>query len=244
MWRTISTVFIALLALVWFLLFRPVALGGPASYITVTGTSMEPTLHADDFVIAKRRAAYQPGDIVAFRMEGRNVIHRIVATTPDGYVTQGDNQAEADPWEIDRGEVLGRLWLRLPRVGRVMERLQKPMLLAIAAAAITFLIMLASSGEASAPAGPGLLDRLWLFAIGYFSGAKHDFRALWRKARRPVEENLEYIEYRSFRLSRDEEREAPPVPDSPRDEVRRFIRFHVAGFVRDLRVLWRRITRG
>lgn len=241
MWRIISTILVALLALVWFIFFRPTTLGGPATYVIVTGDSMEPTLHDGDLVVTRKRASYQPGDVVTFHVADGNVIHRIVDTTPDGFVTQGDNKASVDPWTPDADQVLGRQWLYLPRAGLPLQVLQQPMMLAIIAAAITLLIMLGSGGQAPASTELGLGERLWLFVVSYVSESKKDFRALLRKARRPVKENLEYIEYRSFKLSGEEgEPEPAPEDDSLRGEIGRFFTYHLKGFIRDVRILWRR----
>src|SRR6266566_1475858 len=63
----------------WILFLRPEALGG--------------------------RASYRPGDIVAYRVpagdpaSGARVIHRILRGSPAaGYVVQGDNKSQPDPW--------------------------------------------------------------------------------------------------------------------------------------------------
>jgi signal peptidase I len=243
MWRIISTVVTVLLGILWFIFLRPTVLGGSTSYVIVSGTSMEPTLYQDDLVIAKKQDSYKVGDIVTFHAENSLVIHRIVGlpTADEGYTTQGDNKQEPDPWHPTDEEVLGRKWVHIPGAGSWLEKLRQPMGLAMIAAALTFVIMLGSSGggEQAAVAQPGFFDRLWLFIVGYVSGSEKDFRALWRKARRPVEENLEYIEYQSFTLS-DKESEPAPTPDTPLDEVGRFVEFHTTGFLRDVRTLWRR----
>jgi signal peptidase I len=240
MWRLISTILTVLLGIVWFIFFRPITLGGSTSYVIVSGTSMEPTLYEDDLIIAKEQDGYEVGDIVTFHAENNLVIHRIVGTSAEGYVTQGDNKEDPDTWHPTNEEILGKKWLYLPGAGVWLERLRQPMGLAIAAAALTFLIMLGGSGgEQTAAAQPGVFDRLWLFIVGYVSGSRKDFRALWRKARRPVEENLEYIEYKTFTPSHDKE-EREPIPEGTLDEAERFVEYHINGFIRDVRVLWRR----
>ena len=56
----------------WFLLFAPTAVGGPATYIWVSGTSMEPTFMSGDVVILRRSDAYGIGDVVAYRVPAGN----------------------------------------------------------------------------------------------------------------------------------------------------------------------------
>ena len=152
---------LALLAVVlgWVLLFRPTTLGGPAHYVLVSGTSMEPTLDGGDLVVLRQQSAYSPGDIVAFRVPegdasaGRIVIHRVVSDSPDdGLTTQGDNMDIRDPWRPSQNDVLGKMWFRVPYFGRFLDILQVPAYLAAAAAVVTLFLIL--SGPDSKRAGP------------------------------------------------------------------------------------------
>lgn len=111
----------------WFFLLRPASLGGPASYVIVSGTSMEPTLYTGDLVITRRQESYEVGDIVAFRVEDGLVIHRIVGGTAEsGYVLRGDNRDSSDWWRPTPQEIAGRMWVRLPGMGRWVQRLREP----------------------------------------------------------------------------------------------------------------------
>ena len=121
----VTVVFLA----VWFLLFRPTFLGGPASYIIVSGISMEPTLYTGDLAVLHKQDSYAPGDIVAFRAAGSGmVIHRIIGdSAEEGYLIQGDNKAEPDPWHPTPDDVLGKMWLQLPRAGNLFHMLREPL---------------------------------------------------------------------------------------------------------------------
>jgi len=120
-----------ILCLIWFFYFRPLALGGPATYIIVSGVSMEPTFHSGDLVILHRQAEYQIGDVVAYTVKGAgNVIHRIVGGDRNGYITRGDNKNGADPWTPAAEQVLGRQFLHLPKAGLVILQLRQPHYLA------------------------------------------------------------------------------------------------------------------
>jgi signal peptidase len=238
--KLISTLITIVLGVGWFIWLRPVQFNGPATYVIVSGESMEPTLYEGDLVILQRQDQYAPGDIVAYRIRGGNIIHRITDTSDEGFILQGDNKNAPDEYTPSEEEVLGKMWLHFPRAGRLVQSLQKPLALAVAAGLLTFIIMLASGGgEQTAAAQPGVFDKLWVFIVEYVSGSKEDFRILWRKAQRPVEENLEYMEYQSFSFS-DDEQEPEPTPDGLFHEVGRFVRFHINGFIRDVRILWRR----
>jgi signal peptidase len=93
----------------------------------VSGKSMEPTLRTGDLVVVHAQEGYAPGDIVAFQVDGGNVIHRIVGgSAAEGFVTQGDNKSAPDPWRPKPSEILGKLWLHVPGAGRTVAYLRQP----------------------------------------------------------------------------------------------------------------------
>ena len=138
--------------LAWFLVLGPSVIGGPASYVFVSGISMEPTLHTGDLVIARRADVYAVGDIVAFRLPegaeidaaGALVIHRIVGgSAADGYVVRGDNRMGDDPWRPMPEDIAGRAWLVVPGVAPYLMALREPAVFGALAAGLTvFTIML------------------------------------------------------------------------------------------------------
>lgn len=129
----------------WAQLLRPVSLGGPVDYLVIRGDSMLPTYRTGDLVIVREAQAYGPGDIVAYRVPagelgaGRLVIHRIVADSPSGFVIQGDNNPAPDPWQPTPRDVVGRAWVVIPGIGRVLSTLRQPAVLA--AGAVTLLVV-------------------------------------------------------------------------------------------------------
>lgn len=132
----------------WVLVLRPQVLGGPAAYVMVVGTSMQPALQPGDLVVALNSDRYVPGDVVAYRVPdgdpaaGRHVIHRIIGgSAEDGYVLQGDNTDGSDLWRPRTAEILGRQWLVLPGVGSLLMLLQSPAtLLALAGGLLVFVL--------------------------------------------------------------------------------------------------------
>jgi signal peptidase I len=128
----------------WFVLLRPVELGGPASYIIVSGTSMEPTLQSGDLVVTRRRADYPIGSVITYRVSegtpggGKLVIHRVIGgNTADGLRTQGDNRDTADEWQPTYDDVVGEQWLTIPGAGSVLTGLLNPAILAGLAGGLT-----------------------------------------------------------------------------------------------------------
>jgi signal peptidase len=139
--RRIGQLLIVATVVAWFVLLRPTALGGPASYIFVSGVSMQPTLETGDLVVLQASEGYAIGDVVAFRVPDENpgagslVIHRIIGgSADDGFVTQGDNKPAPDEWRPTDDLVVGRLWVHLPAAGAVVAWL--------AAGLVVFLIVL------------------------------------------------------------------------------------------------------
>jgi len=137
--------FLAVLAAVvaWAVLLRPQFLSGPVAYNLVSGSSMEPILHGGDLAVARRQDTYHLGDIIVFRTEGGNVIHRIVGgSAEEGFITQGDNRDGFDQWRPTPKDILGKMWFRIPAGGHVVAVLRSPMVLAaLAASAAAFLVL-------------------------------------------------------------------------------------------------------
>ena len=137
-------VFVALVGS-WVAFLRPVSLGGVASYVTVSGESMEPTMLDGDFVITREQNDYAIGDVLVYRIEegdvgaGGLVIHRIVGgSIEEGFVTQGDNRDKPDLWYPTEAEIVGRAWIEVPRVGRWLPLLRSPVAVAAFAALVAF----------------------------------------------------------------------------------------------------------
>lgn len=115
----------ALLVLGWLVLFRPASLGGPAGYVTVTGVSMEPTIHDGDFVLTRAQDRYEIGDVVAFKASNSVVIHRIIGGSAEaGFVMQGDNNNHVDSWRPTGEDVVGQRWLRIPGLGGKVQQVR------------------------------------------------------------------------------------------------------------------------
>jgi signal peptidase len=142
--RIVASVLLVIAVSVWFLLLRPGFLGGPASYIIIGGISMEPTLHQGDLAVMRRQDSYEEGDIVAFRVEGGVVIHRIIGGGPEGYIVKGDNKDAPDPWQPTAGQVAGRMWLHIPGAGSFLFNLRQPAGFAILVGGVTALLFLGS----------------------------------------------------------------------------------------------------
>lgn len=93
------------------------ALTGHVPVAVVSG-SMRPVFDVGDLVILKRTQEVSVGDVVAYVVEGRIVMHRVVEITPDGkLVTKGDAVSLPDPWLVPREAVVGKAVYRIPLLG-------------------------------------------------------------------------------------------------------------------------------
>lgn len=148
-----SALLIAFFA-VWFVGFRPVALGGSMTWVVIRGSSMLPTFDTGDIVVVRTVPAYEVGDVVAYRVPedefgaGHVVIHRLVGgDTAAGFVAQGDNNDSIDPWMPRGSDIVGRQWLIVPGLGRVITFIAQPAIAGGLAAALMVAYVIARSDQ-------------------------------------------------------------------------------------------------
>lgn len=103
---------------------------------------MEPTFHIGDLIIAHRESYYQVGDAVVYRnaVLENFVFHRIIAERMEHYTLQGDNNSWVDTYQPSKQEILGKLWLHIPRGGRALQKVRSPFMMAIIAAGLGMIL--------------------------------------------------------------------------------------------------------
>jgi len=148
----------AALMLVWVFTLRPQALGGPAGYVMVRGTSMLPTFDPGDLVVVRPQSAYATGDVVAYRVpdgdtgQGIIVIHRIVGgDVTAGFVLKGDNNDALDEWHPKQRDIVGKPWLHLSHAGDMLAFTHSPLPLASLAAGIAVAVVVVPPKRTSRP---------------------------------------------------------------------------------------------
>lgn len=97
----------------------PIQLRAPFGSAPVLGMSMYPTLHPGTLVFVRAESHYRIGEIVAFNDQEKEkiVLHRIVAVDGDSYVTRGDNNPVDDPYHPTKGDIYGKMYWDVPRMG-------------------------------------------------------------------------------------------------------------------------------
>jgi signal peptidase I len=141
-----SAIWIVLTAALW-IAFAPLQVGGQAAYVIVNGNSMEPNYHLGDLIIVRPQSHYGVGDQVVYQNPdlGGSVFHRIVDLRPDRYILKGDNNEWTDAYQPTQEEVIGKLWTHLPRFGKILQFIRRPINMALIA---------------------GVLAGLWVMNIG------------------------------------------------------------------------------
>ena len=129
------------LALSLFLL-APAQLGGSTTYTSTVGDSMEPMFHKGDLALIRPVSTYKVGDVVLYESPvlHRPVLHRIIVIQNGHYFFKGDHNDFVDPGYATRNELLGKLWVHIPKAGNALSFIGKPQhSAALAGLAVLFL---------------------------------------------------------------------------------------------------------
>lgn len=122
-WGHALAVSIVVLALVLFwLTFAPSRLGGEATYVVTSGISMEPRFHTGDLAILRPDPPYHVGEIVGYIAPRIGIVmHRIIGVSHGRFLMKGDNNNFVDPYHPLPSDLVGRLWLHVPKVGSLIN---------------------------------------------------------------------------------------------------------------------------
>ena len=123
----IMIILAVILVAIW-IAFAPITVGGQASYVIVTGISMLPGFHTGDLAIMKAASIYNVGDVVVYYepASGEKIIHRIIEVKVDRYIMKGDNNTWIDPHSPTNDEIIGKLWIHIPKLGLTLQKLRSP----------------------------------------------------------------------------------------------------------------------
>jgi signal peptidase I len=142
--QSLFTSFISLILLVaGYLVLAPTQLGGAVTYVIVDGNSMEPNFHLGDLVLVRTKSSYRVGDAVTYQNAelGKYVFHRIVNMNLDRFVLQGDNNSWLDTYNPVQDEIIGKLWVHIPKLGRAIEWVRAPFHMALTVALLGGVLM-------------------------------------------------------------------------------------------------------
>lgn len=125
LWSWTRAIFAAtatvVLGLFW-INFAPPHLGGDSIYVVTSGISMEPRFHTGDLAVLRPAASYQVGEIVGYRSPQFGIVlHRIIGEKEGHFYMKGDNNNFVDSYHPAPSDVVGRLWLHVPKIGRLIN---------------------------------------------------------------------------------------------------------------------------
>jgi signal peptidase I len=102
--------------------FAPTRLGGDSIYVVTSGISMEPRFHTGDLAILRPASPYEVGEIVGYRSPHIGIVmHRIIGEKGGDFLMKGDNNNFVDEYHPAPSDVVGRLWLHVPKVGHLIN---------------------------------------------------------------------------------------------------------------------------
>jgi len=99
---------------------------GITPYVVLSG-SMEPTIKTGSLCFINKHAKYEKikeKDIIAFKMEGTLVTHRVYSVTDEGFETKGDNNDDKDGSLVTKDNFVGKNIFWIPKVGYGVKLVQ------------------------------------------------------------------------------------------------------------------------
>lgn len=108
----------------------PTSVGGPMSLVVTSGVSMQPTFHTGDLAVLRTSSTYHVGDIVGYHsrtLKDAVVLHRLVAADGARWTTKGDHNTWLDPDHPTDKDIVGKLWLHVPKGGFLLTRVLTPL---------------------------------------------------------------------------------------------------------------------
>lgn len=107
--------------------------------IVLTG-SMKPKLNVKDLVLIKKTNKVNIGDIVVYKNDDSEIIHRIVAKKGKYIITKGDaNNIDDAPINIE--QVSGKYLCTIPLFGSIIFFFRSPLGISISTGVATFLLI-------------------------------------------------------------------------------------------------------
>lgn len=122
------------------------------SLLVIATPSMTGSVDAGDAIIIKKSATYEVGDVITYFPAGESVsvTHRIVRIEGEKYYAKGDANEAEDPDPIFLTQIAGKMTVRLPNLGIIIEWLrtwQGVAFIVSIGAVVVALVMVANPNE-------------------------------------------------------------------------------------------------
>lgn len=150
---TLVTLLFLFFSFIFLIAFAPTQLGGSVTYVIINGNSMEPDFHLGDLILVRTEPVYRAGDAVTYQNAemGSFVFHRIIGAELDRFILKGDNNSWLDSYQPVRDEIVGKLWVHIPKLGKAVEWLRAPLQMSLMVALLGGVLM---SGMIVKPSQP------------------------------------------------------------------------------------------
>ena len=97
----------------------------------IVSESMEPELNKNDVVVVRKcdPSTLEIGDIITFKQEEKTISHRIKEIIKYDknnikYITKGDSNPIVDPDVVEIGQIYGKVWFKVNKIGNLVEYIQ------------------------------------------------------------------------------------------------------------------------
>lgn len=148
LWVKIISIIVLCLLAIPIILLLYLVLSPDYMVLIVKSESMKPTFNMGDVIVLRtyEDGEIEPGQIIAFDVQGNTVTHRAVAVDGGVITTRGDAVEDVDPWGLNSANVRGTYVFKIPYLGYIAKffRSKAGAMLLIAAASL-FLIGLVIS---------------------------------------------------------------------------------------------------
>lgn len=96
------------------------------SYFSMEDNQMKDDISKNDLVIVKKAESdeLQKEDIIAYKINGKTRINKIINVTKDGFVTKSNKNYYPDIEKVQEGEIIGKKIGHVPFAGVILEILQ------------------------------------------------------------------------------------------------------------------------
>ncbi len=125
--RVKAIISLVVFSIILWISFGPIQLGGPVSYIIISGNSMEPGFYEGDLIVARQYPSYQVNQQVVYDHPDIGfVFHRIVDQDQNGFILKGDHNDWLDSYQPTDIDILGKYWFMIPGAGELIRTIREP----------------------------------------------------------------------------------------------------------------------
>ena len=175
---------------------------------------MQPKFSLGDLVVTHKQNYYQTGDAVAYKHPTIGfVFHRIVALDEErNFILKGDHNDWDDSYHPSQDEIIGKLWLHIPKLGKTLEALRSPFAFAMLSLVFVLLFFIflhppkdkkkRRRGNYAMPnTSMKTEEKILLLALIVVAALFLGIVAFHRPTLNPIEEPFPYQQEASFRYS-------------------------------------------